>query len=286
MTEPNYPSGPPLHTQPEARVSPPVQEPGWHADPMGRHQFRYWDGSFWTDHVADGGTASIDPVVAAPRPFVSGPAPMLGQAVKRRRSKGPLIVGLVVVLALLAVGALFLIRRAGDGSGTFARELEARGDTLRHPVQVPDDSVVLIRVATDDGGFNPVIGFSGDPETVDEYVDFFGSDAVRPDDEFPGTLPEDAQLLAVADGFEAGEDEVTFVGTPIGGDFDVLVTGSGDSTGAFDLEISIEEFAGPDDPAAYIEELAAQDFVQNFEAPRSPIEDILDDFIDEADEGD
>lgn len=35
--------------------------PGWASDPYGRHQWRYWDGSRWTDQVADGSTQSTDP---------------------------------------------------------------------------------------------------------------------------------------------------------------------------------------------------------------------------------
>jgi len=35
---------------------------GWYEDPSGRHQHRYWDGTRWTDDVADAGTASIDPL--------------------------------------------------------------------------------------------------------------------------------------------------------------------------------------------------------------------------------
>ena len=34
----------------------------WYPDPGGRHQFRYWDGQVWTDHVADNGMASVDPL--------------------------------------------------------------------------------------------------------------------------------------------------------------------------------------------------------------------------------
>lgn len=34
----------------------------WHPDPTGRHQLRYWDGSRWTDHVADDGVTASDPV--------------------------------------------------------------------------------------------------------------------------------------------------------------------------------------------------------------------------------
>jgi hypothetical protein len=39
-----------------------VGPPAWHADPTGRHHHRYWDGSHWTEHVSDNGTAAIDPV--------------------------------------------------------------------------------------------------------------------------------------------------------------------------------------------------------------------------------
>lgn len=39
--------------------------PGWHPDPRGRHEHRYWDGSQWTDHVADAGVTSTDDFKAA-----------------------------------------------------------------------------------------------------------------------------------------------------------------------------------------------------------------------------
>jgi uncharacterized membrane protein YhaH (DUF805 family) len=35
---------------------------GWFPDPMGRHQFRFWNGSAWTADVSDGGVNSIDPL--------------------------------------------------------------------------------------------------------------------------------------------------------------------------------------------------------------------------------
>jgi uncharacterized protein YxjI len=47
---------------PEPSMSPPAN---WYRDPMGRHEFRYWDGTTWTDHVSNGGQASVDPVHAA-----------------------------------------------------------------------------------------------------------------------------------------------------------------------------------------------------------------------------
>ena len=40
---------------------------GWYADPLGRHERRYWDGAAWTDHIVDGTTQGMDPVSAPPR---------------------------------------------------------------------------------------------------------------------------------------------------------------------------------------------------------------------------
>jgi hypothetical protein len=38
---------------------------GWYADPYGRHDKRYWDGSSWTRHVFTGGVQSIEPLEPA-----------------------------------------------------------------------------------------------------------------------------------------------------------------------------------------------------------------------------
>jgi uncharacterized protein (AIM24 family) len=42
--------------------------PSWHPDPTGRHELRYWDGSAWTDHVADRGVQAMDPLIPQPDP--------------------------------------------------------------------------------------------------------------------------------------------------------------------------------------------------------------------------
>ena len=46
---------------------------GWHPDPRGRHEHRYWDGTQWTDHVADQGRMSIDPVAEVYQPAAQAP---------------------------------------------------------------------------------------------------------------------------------------------------------------------------------------------------------------------
>jgi hypothetical protein len=38
----------------------------WHPDPTGAHDHRWWDGERWTEHVADAGVASVDPLPSAP----------------------------------------------------------------------------------------------------------------------------------------------------------------------------------------------------------------------------
>jgi len=49
-----------------AQVTAPENPPRWVPDPLGRHQFRYWDGARWTDHVADDGVVGTDPPLATP----------------------------------------------------------------------------------------------------------------------------------------------------------------------------------------------------------------------------
>ncbi|MGZ4688438.1 MAG: DUF2510 domain-containing protein [Acidimicrobiia bacterium] len=48
---------------PTAQAAPPVAPPaGWHPDPGGRHELRYWDGGAWTANVSDAGVTAIDPL--------------------------------------------------------------------------------------------------------------------------------------------------------------------------------------------------------------------------------
>lgn len=49
----------PATSRPSAHTATPA---GWHPDPAGRHQSRYWNGQERTQHVADNGPSSTDPV--------------------------------------------------------------------------------------------------------------------------------------------------------------------------------------------------------------------------------
>jgi hypothetical protein len=47
----------------------------WQPDPTGKHDHRWWDGERWTEHVADAGQASVDPLeTEIPPPSGEAPA--------------------------------------------------------------------------------------------------------------------------------------------------------------------------------------------------------------------
>jgi hypothetical protein len=55
----------------------------WAADPTGRHELRYWDGSEWTAHVSDRGQVSADPLGSStptPTSVATDPAPVTAAA--------------------------------------------------------------------------------------------------------------------------------------------------------------------------------------------------------------
>jgi uncharacterized RDD family membrane protein YckC len=58
----------------------PSNPPRWAPDPLGRHEYRYWDGGQWTEHVADHGVNSVDPPTATPPSSGSVGAPVPGTA--------------------------------------------------------------------------------------------------------------------------------------------------------------------------------------------------------------
>jgi len=88
-----------------------MTEPGWHPDPMGRNEQRFWDGANWTHRVANQGVSSIEPAVG---PQLSLPAPPDSQrpppppAETSPRSYGGNRVGVTVVSVLLVVGILLV----------------------------------------------------------------------------------------------------------------------------------------------------------------------------------
>jgi hypothetical protein len=84
---------------------------GWHADPFGRFQQRWWDGNTWTEKTRSADVAAIDPpgIDVAPAHITeSTPARPIDDAllpISRRRiaDKLALLAGCLVFLGLIAV---------------------------------------------------------------------------------------------------------------------------------------------------------------------------------------
>jgi hypothetical protein len=108
------------------------RESGWFADPDGRHELRYFDGSGWTAHVADGGIAGVDgPQPFVGRPVQSAPAGALvaelliaGRERPKLSPSGALCAGAGALVALAAFVAAF------DGSGDFKQAVAATLEVL------------------------------------------------------------------------------------------------------------------------------------------------------------
>ncbi|WP_425310037.1 DUF2510 domain-containing protein [Ammonicoccus fulvus] len=93
-----------------------MQSPGWYPDPSGQpHSFRFWDGNAWTP------VTTQDPNTPWPRPDQIGTFPQGGTGVARTagKSRTPVIIAVAaaVVLALVALGGIFLTRGNGGGEG-------------------------------------------------------------------------------------------------------------------------------------------------------------------------
>jgi Protein of unknown function (DUF2510) len=66
-------------------ATPPMVPAGWYADPAGRHEYRYWDGTAWTAGVADRGITAADPLETRPPPVrqvLAEPSPVPQAAVE------------------------------------------------------------------------------------------------------------------------------------------------------------------------------------------------------------
>jgi len=85
----------------------PSEGAGWHPDPSGQHQLRYWDGQTWTDNVSDEGRQTTDAI--PPRPPGDIPSPQYGvQPYGQGRQRGPVgntaNAGTVILLTIVTLG--------------------------------------------------------------------------------------------------------------------------------------------------------------------------------------
>lgn len=93
---------------------------GWHLDPSGVADGRYWDGTAWTAAVTRSGvtvTVPIDPTHAAvpPLPGTAIQPPIIASPTTSRNERSPMAVGVAVMVAALVV-LLFIAIVSSTGS--------------------------------------------------------------------------------------------------------------------------------------------------------------------------
>ncbi|MCU1352709.1 MAG: Scramblase [Acidimicrobiales bacterium] len=154
-------------------------DPGWHNDPTGRHQHRFWDGTEWTDQVADVGVTGSDPMTPAtgptaetapagapseppgqPAPVPAGAGADGPAAPARSKSKVPLLIAAAVVLAVVVGGLIWQLSK-GDkkeqGAGDFSLKVKATEATV-HKVPLKAGAAYCYKVTKGAEGVKVAIG--------------------------------------------------------------------------------------------------------------------------------
>jgi hypothetical protein len=246
--------------------------PAWLPDPSGRHELRWFDGTSFTDQVADAGVRSTDaggsppppppPASFEPAPPASFADNRLPIEVTKRPSRVPIILGVVgVLLVVVALVALVAGGGGSGGQGTFDGEV-VDGEESSHTVSVGGGSVLVVQLRpSDDLDAVVELDLQGDERraVVDQY------------DDLPGVLDV---LLRRDLGFE-GEEEQTFLAVPVDVDVDVVVSGFEGGEGDYEITIDVIDLDVDDD--ADVEDLLSA-ATESDDVPRSiqdEIEDVL-----------
>lgn len=114
--------------------------PRWVGDPTGRHELRYWDGTGWTGHVADGGVETWDPPFhgSAEQPARSLPTPTRRARSRARRGgrfkRWPRSAKIGVPVAAV-VGGMIVVGAISGGEDSPTVATQARSSTATTTVQ-------------------------------------------------------------------------------------------------------------------------------------------------------
>jgi hypothetical protein len=260
----------------------------WQPDPTRRHEYRWWDGQQWTEHVSDGGQTSVDPISAPPAPVVppapaplhfAAPLPPAGGPVTTPKTRGKgLIVGVAIAAALLVAGAVAVVLLAGgdDGGSTYGVTEDTLVDDesfVTRSFQLDEGEAIRIRVEPE-GDLDTNPGVVVNESTAEAIADVLGEEF---EDEFTDAsstgemmdeLFTDSDVFSdsdAADEFEdmfvyqtfdygvEGEPDSDWVLAPVSGTYQLVVTAY-DGDGEF--RVIVEKY---DDVVAIDDDLFSDD---------------------------
>jgi hypothetical protein len=83
----------------------PAEGARWEPDPTGRHEYRYWDGERWTEHIANSGVQSVDDASLAAQ-IDAAPPP---HAATTRHTNGLAVASLILSIVQPGIGSVLAI---------------------------------------------------------------------------------------------------------------------------------------------------------------------------------
>ena len=110
---------------------------GWYTDPTSQYQYRYWNGTQWTNQVSSSGTTLNDPNAMDPSAASTPPAPgseaasppqadvaPTVQVTQKSGGFGTVIAAIVAIVAVVVL-IVVLVNLSGDDSPTSDTEVPA-----------------------------------------------------------------------------------------------------------------------------------------------------------------
>jgi hypothetical protein len=94
-----------------------AQPAEWYSDPSGRYQYRYWDGSQWTNQVSSGGPSAVDPNPLDVTVINTPPAPGSQAALAQQPEPAapqPAVLGALVALVVVIILVAMLMAGSDD----------------------------------------------------------------------------------------------------------------------------------------------------------------------------
>jgi len=110
---------------------------GWYTDPTSEYQYRYWNGTQWTNQVSSSGTTLNDPNAMDPSAASTPPAPGSEAASPPQGDVAPTVqvtqksggfgtvIGVIVAIVAVVVLIVVLVNLSGDDSPTSDTEVPA-----------------------------------------------------------------------------------------------------------------------------------------------------------------
>jgi hypothetical protein len=235
---------------------------GWYPDPVGRGDFRFWDGLAWTTQSSTGGVAVEDRLDGAPLPSPSEAAqPPAEPAVPPARSRRWLIACVAVVTLVLLV-ALIAVTRKDDGAipslsarpTSFTDRIEDLGHLPVHRVSIPANTVTFIDIRATNTALQPIVVIEASKTTSDQIATtLLGAtdESTKLKDLFPDLREEDLGVKGSVIVFACGPPTangglVAAMPSAVGGDYEVVPVlldgGNNRHTGDATLTLRTEPF--------------------------------------------